>query len=112
MRARDLQALGHHLDDRRREHEPRTERDEIFQVAPLPVALHDHGAAKSVGSGCRQAEEQADKDWIHAEREYTSASANREDRVRGRTRLNQSKTHSRRPLCHTKARYSTSCFAV
>src|SRR3954462_4840643 len=72
MCARNLKALRHHFDDCRREHEPRTEGDEVFKVAALPVALHDHRAAKGVGSGSGQAEEQADEDGIHAEREYTS----------------------------------------
>src|SRR4051812_40534148 len=92
MRRRDFQALRHHLDDGRREHEPRTEGDEVFQVAPLPVALHDYSAAKSVGSGSSQAKEQADKDGIHAEREYTRASSNRDDCARGRSRLEQRHT--------------------
>src|SRR5256885_16600944 len=68
---RDLKALRHHLNESGREHESRTQRDEIFQVAPLPIALHDDRATKGISGGCGQAEEQADQDGGHANREYT-----------------------------------------
>src|SRR5436305_2633820 len=67
----DLKALRHHLDQSSREHESGTQCDEVFEVPPLPIALHDDRATKGVGGGCGQAEEQADKDGVHANREYT-----------------------------------------
>ena len=49
----------------RGQHEPCAESDEVFQVATLPSALHDDGAAKHIGERSSQAQQEARRDGIH-----------------------------------------------
>src|SRR6478752_4717992 len=60
-----FQALRNHLDQRGAEHESRADRNEVAKVSPLPVALHNNGAAKDIGRSRRQAQENARGDRVH-----------------------------------------------
>ena len=61
----ERQALGDHFDQRRCQHETRAQRHKIAQIAAVPVLLHDDRAAENVRRGSRQAEQNAEDDWVH-----------------------------------------------
>ena len=42
---------------------PAPERDEIAQIAPLPIPLHDDRAAENVGCGGGEAKQNAGEQW-------------------------------------------------
>src|SRR5258708_22861383 len=60
-----FEALRNHLYQRRGQHESCTEGDEVSQVAPLPVALHNNRSPENVSRGGGQAEQDADEDRVH-----------------------------------------------
>src|SRR4051812_47416539 len=64
-RAGERGAFGDHLQQRRRQHEARAERDEIFQVAAVPVLLDDDESSESVRDGGGESKHQAQDDRIH-----------------------------------------------
>jgi hypothetical protein len=63
--AAELEALGHDFDERRGEHESGAECDKVLEVSTLPISLNDDGAAKHVGAGSGQAEQDAREDRVH-----------------------------------------------
>ena len=69
IRPTQLNAGGHHFDQRRRQHETGAERDEVAQVGALPVPLNDDGAAENVGARRRQPQQHTGQDGRHAEEE-------------------------------------------
>jgi len=74
MRAAQLNALRHHFDQRRRQHEPGAERDEVAQVRALPISLDDDGAAKDIRTRSGQPQQHADQDGGHEGKEYRKQS--------------------------------------
>ena len=62
---RSLNALRHHFDQRRRQHEARAERDEIAQVGALPMLLNDDGAAEHVRGRRGQPQQHTGQDGRH-----------------------------------------------
>src|SRR5512141_114582 len=60
-----FQTLRDHFDKRGGQHKSCAECDEVAQVAPLPIALHDDGAAEDVGGGGGKAEKHASGNRIH-----------------------------------------------
>ena len=61
----ELQAFGYHLDQSRGQHESRAQGDEVAKVVALPVLLHNHRAAKDVGRGGGETEQNAEDNGIH-----------------------------------------------
>ena len=57
--AAQFNAFRHHFDEGRRQHEARSQSDEVAKVGALPISLDDDGAAEDVGGGRRQAEQHA-----------------------------------------------------
>src|SRR5437660_3409471 len=60
-----LDAFRNHLDQRGSQHESRAQRDEVAQITPFPMPLHDDRAAEYIGSGGSQAEQDAGGDGMH-----------------------------------------------
>src|SRR5579864_6525165 len=60
-----FKTLRNHLNNRRGQHESRTQRHEVTQVASFPMPLHDDRSAKNVGGSSRQAKQYAGQDWVH-----------------------------------------------
>src|SRR5215470_607112 len=60
--------LGNHLHQRRGEHESRAQRDEVAQVAPLPMPLDNDRAPEDVSGSGRETQEDAGEDRVHEER--------------------------------------------
>ena len=50
-----FEAFGNHLDQSCCQHESRAQRDKVAEVTPLPMPLHDDGAAEDIGRGGGQA---------------------------------------------------------
>ena len=63
--AAKLQAGRKNFYDRSRQHESRTQCDEVLQVRTVPVFLDDNGAAKHIGRRCREAEKNAEENGMH-----------------------------------------------
>ena len=63
--ATQLNALRHHLDERRRQHETCAERDEVAEVGALPIPLNDDGAAEHVRARRRQPQQHTGQDGRH-----------------------------------------------
>src|SRR4051812_41636289 len=61
-----LRALGNHLQDRGRQHEPRSQRHKIFQVGPAPVLLDNDEPAKAVCNGSGQTKHETKDKWTHS----------------------------------------------
>src|ERR1019366_1912609 len=66
VRATQMNALRHHFNQRRRQHEACAERDEVAEVGALPISLDDDGAAKDVGARRGQPQQHAGQDGRHA----------------------------------------------
>src|SRR5208283_2216255 len=66
IRAAKLDALRHHFDQRRRQHETRPERDEVAQVGALPIPLDDNGAAEHIRARRRQPQQQTGQNGRHS----------------------------------------------
>jgi len=62
------QALRNDFDGRRRQHEPRSQRDKILQVGALPVFLDNHHPAKHIGRSRCQAQQQTEKYRVHGKK--------------------------------------------
>src|SRR3954454_1618965 len=59
-----FQALWHHFYYRGCQHETGTQGDKVFQVAALPVALHDDSSAKAIGARRREPKQQPGSDGM------------------------------------------------
>jgi len=55
VRTTQLNAGRHHFNQRRRQREARSQRDEVAEVRALPIPLDDDGAAEHVGARSGQA---------------------------------------------------------
>src|SRR6202030_1496608 len=75
IRASELDALRHHLDQRRRQHETCSERDEVAEVGTLPMLLNDDGAAEHIRARRGQPQQQTGQDGRHEEKEYQVAAS-------------------------------------
>src|ERR1700692_4274170 len=73
--APQMDALRHHFDQRRRQHETCSERDEVAEVGTLPMLLNDDGAAEHIRARRRQAQQQTRPDGRHEEKEYQVAAS-------------------------------------
>src|SRR5450631_1727196 len=60
-----LKAFWNHLDQGGGQHEPRAQRNEVPQVAALPMPLHNNRSAENVGGSCGQAEKYAGGNGMH-----------------------------------------------
>ena len=63
--AAQMDALRHHFDQRRRQHETCSERDEVAEVGALPILLDDDGATEDVRARGGQAQQQTGEDRRH-----------------------------------------------
>ena len=63
--AAQLNALRHHLDQRRRQHEARAQRDEVAQIGALPIPLNNDGAAKHIRARRGQPQQHTGQDGGH-----------------------------------------------
>src|ERR1700690_2680802 len=63
--ALEFQAGGENFYNRGRQHESRTQRDEVLQIRTVPVFLNNNGAAKNVGRRCRETEQNAEENGVH-----------------------------------------------
>ena len=68
-----LETLGNHLDEGRGQHESRAQRDEVAQIAALPMPLNNDRAAENIGGGGRQAQNNAGDDRVHVVSENLAA---------------------------------------
>ena len=66
VRATQMDALRHHFDQRRRQHETCPERDEVAEVGALPISLDDDGAAEHVRARRGQSQQHTGQDGRHA----------------------------------------------
>src|SRR5581483_8785984 len=57
-------ALGRHFDQSHRQHEPRAQGHKIAQITPLPIAMNNNRAAKSIGSSSGEAEKERESKKI------------------------------------------------
>src|SRR5258708_38722698 len=63
--APQFQALRHHLNQGGRQHESRAQCDKVTKIPPFPMALHNDCAAKNIGGGGGQAEQNANENGAH-----------------------------------------------
>src|SRR4030081_2939611 len=73
--ATQMDALRHHLDQCRRQHETCAEGDEVAEVGTLPMLLNDDGAAEHVSGRRGQPQQHTGQDGGHEEKEYQVATA-------------------------------------
>ena len=69
-----MNALRHHLDERRRQHESSSERNEVAKVRPLPMLLHDDCAAEHIRACRRQPQQQTRQNGRHEEKRIAGSS--------------------------------------
>ena len=69
IRPAQLNALRHHFDQRRSQHEPRAERNKIAEVRPIPMLLNNDGAAEHISARRRQPQQQTGQNGRHEGKE-------------------------------------------
>src|ERR1019366_9978244 len=74
MGTTELNALRHHLDQRRGQHEARTQRNKIAQIGALPVFLNNDGSAKDVRGSRGEPQQHTGQDGGHEEKGYQERS--------------------------------------
>src|SRR6195256_2615091 len=67
--ATQMDALRHHLDERRRQHETCAERNEVAEVGRLPMLLDNDGAPEPIRARRGQPQQQTGQDGRHEEEE-------------------------------------------